>query len=161
MGQLIKSFSDGSFLEYDRGGFDEWCVYFTNRDGSRSPPTDVDYFNLLKQLADRYGAEQIYSDFVRVYDLTGKWAEKSSLDEITQIAASYGADSLAVDVVFSILYMAMIAEEQKKFTRLGKRIKRLGVYTLLMENYSVPKAADFMRGMNWRDIARLCEERGF
>lgn len=161
MGQLIKSFSDGSFLEYDRGGFDEWCVYFTNRDGSRSPPRDVDYFNLLKQLADRYGAEQIYSDFVRVYDLTGKWAEKSSLDEITQIAASYGADSLAVDVVFSILYMAMIAEEQKKFTRLGKRIKRLGVHTLLMENYSVPKAADFMRGMNWRDIARLCEERGF
>ena len=57
--------------------------------------------------------------------------------------------------------MAMIAEEQKKFTRLGKRIKRLGIYKLLIENRSVSESANFMRGMGWRDIATLCEERGF
>ncbi len=48
MGQFIKSFSDGSFLEYDRGSFDEWCVYLTKSDGSRRPPRDVDYFEQLK-----------------------------------------------------------------------------------------------------------------
>lgn len=161
MGQLIKSFSDGSFLEYDRGSFDEWCDYLTKSDGSRKPPRDVDYFSQLKQLAGKYGTNQVYNNYVRVYDLTGKQVEEQSLNAISQIAASYGNDAFEIDVIFSILYMAMIAEEQKEHTRLGKRIKRLGIYTLLIENRSVSEAANFMRGMSWRDIAKLCEERGF
>ena len=161
MGQLIKSFSDGSFLEYDRGNFDEWCVYLTKSSGSRRPPKDVDYFRQLKQLADKYGANRVYNDYVRVYNLTGKQVAEHSLIAISQIAASYGDDALEVDVIFSILYMAMIAEEQKKFTHLGKRIKRLGIYTLLIENRSIYESANFMRGMGWRDIAKLCETRGF
>jgi len=161
MGQRIKSFSDGSFLEYDRGSFDDWCVYLTKSDGSRKPPRDVDYFSQLKSLAGKYGAQKIYKDYVRVYDLTGKQIERASLIAISQIAASYGNDALEVDVIFSILYMAMIAEERKEFTRLGKRIKRLGIYKLLMENSSVSEAANFMRGMGWREIAKLCEDRGF
>lgn len=161
MGQLIKSFSDGSFLEYDRGNFDGWCVYLTKRDGSRRPPRDVDYFGQLKRLADKYGVSPIYSDYVRVYDLTGRQVEERALLTISQIADSYGSDALEVDVIFSTLYLAMIAEEQKQFTRLGKRIKRLGIYKLLFENCSVGEAANFMRGMRWRDIARLCADRGF
>lgn len=161
MGQLIKSFSDGSFLEYDRGGFDDWCVYFTRRNEGRQPPRDVDYFGQLKNLANKYGARRIYRDYVRVYDMTKRYVEKSALVMISRIAAQYESDALEVDVVFSILYMAMIAEERKKFTRLGKRIKRLGIYMLLMENRGAGEAAGFTRGMGWRDIARLCEERGF
>jgi len=161
MGQCIKTFSDGSLLEYDRGSFDSWCVYLTKSDGSRKPPRDVDYFNQLKNLANKYGTNQIYRDYVRIYDLTGKQVEKSSLITISQIAASYGNDALEVDVVFSILYMAMISEEQKKFTRLGKRIKRLGIYELLIENRSASEAANFMRDMGWQEIAKLCKERGF
>ena len=34
MGQLIKSFVDGSYLEYDRGSFDDWCVYLTKSSGA-------------------------------------------------------------------------------------------------------------------------------
>lgn len=55
----------------------------------------------------------------------------------------------------------MIAEEQKQFTRLGKRIKRLGIHMLLLESKSVHEAANFIRGMGWRDIATHCDERGF
>jgi len=55
----------------------------------------------------------------------------------------------------------MIAEERKANTRLGKRIKRLGIHALLMESVSVANAANFMRGMGWREIDRLCRERGF
>ena len=66
-----------------------------------------------------------------------------------------------MEKILSILYMAMIAEEQKKYTRLGKRIKRLGIHKLLFEGASAREAANFMCGMGWRDIARLCEERGF
>lgn len=161
MGVTIKSFSDGSFLEYDQGSFDAWCVYLTKRGGSRKPPKDEEYFCRLKQLADKYGAERIYRDYVRVYSLTGKRVENSVLGTISRIAASYGNDALEVDIIFSILYMAMIAEEQKRNTRLGKRIKRLGIYALLLEGRSVSEAANFMRGMGWKDIAKLCKARGF
>lgn len=161
MGRVIKRFQDGSFLEYDRGSFDDWCVYLTASGGERKPPKDEDYFQQLKRFADKYGAERVYSDYVRVYSLTGKEAEASALDAITGIAAAYGGDALEMDIILSILYMAMISEERKAFTRLGKRIKRLGIHKLLLENYSAADAASFMRGMGWRDIAELCRERGF
>lgn len=161
MGQVIKRFSDGSFLEYDKGSFDNWCVYLTRPDGSRTPPRDRDYFSALKSLADKYGAGRVYGDYVRVYDLTGKQIEASTLKTITDIAAGYGSDSLKVDLLFTVLYMAMIAEERKTNTRLGKRIKRLGIHCLLMENQPVEQSANFMRSMKWTDIAALCERRGF
>lgn len=161
MGQLIKEFENGTFLEYDRGGFDDWCVYFTDTNGTRKPPRDVDYFKQLTELAEKYSVEKVYTDYVQVYNLTGKEVEQTALAEISRISVSYGRDALDVDVIFSILYMAMIAEERKKYTRLGKRIKRLGIYKLLIEKRSVYEAANFMRGMGWRDIDALCRERGF
>lgn len=161
MGQKIKDFSDGSFLEYDRGKFDDWCVYLTNANGTRRPPLDVDYFTQLQELAAKYSVERIYSDYVQVYELVGKAVNNADLVEITSIASSYGNDSLELDKIFSILYMAMIAEERKAYTKLGKRIKRLGIHKLLIEGKSVRDAANFMRGMGWREIAAMCEERGF
>lgn len=161
MGQIIKEFSDGSFLEYDRGRFDDWCVYLTNASGGRRPPRDTDYFTQLKDLAEKFGVEKVYGDYVKVYDLTGKQVNRDSLESITVLSKEYGESAIQVDTIFSILYMAMIAEERKAGTHLGKRIKRLGVHKLLIENTPVREAANFMRGMGWRDIARLCEERGF
>ncbi len=161
MGSLIKEFSDGSYLEYDRGSFDDWCVYYTNSKGMRQPPRDVDYFKDLKDYAQKYGVERIYFDYVKVYELTGTEVDDEALDKISQIANEYVSDALEIDVIFSVLYMAMIAEERKANTRLGKRIKRLGIHELLMGNKSIEQSANFMRGMGWRDIDRLCKERGF
>ena len=161
MGQLIKRFENGAYLEYDKGSFDDWCVYLTQPNGSRRPPRDTDYFSVLKQFASKYGIHKLYGDFVLVYELTGKRVEADKLCRITEIASTYGQDSLQIDIIFSIFYMAMIAEEQKKNTRLGKRIKRLGVYALLIENKGVSESANFMRGMGWRDIDFLCRQRGF
>ena len=161
MGQIIKRFMDGSFLEYDRGGFDDWCVYLTDASGYRKPPRDTDYFSQLKSLANQFGTENVYGDYVKVYNITGKEISDEEMRNISLLAQSYGANALQADTIFSILYMAMIAEERKAGTRLGKRIKRLGIHKLLIENHSVHDSANFMRGMGWRDIARLCEERGF
>lgn len=161
MGKMIKEFNDGSYLEYDRGSFDDWCVYLTKTDGTRKPPRDTDYFQQLKELSNTYGSDQVYKDYVKVYELTGKSVEDNVLNEISEISKKYGEDSLEVDIIFSILYMAMIAEENKAFTKLGKRIKRLGIYKLLIENNSVQQSANFMRGMGWREISALCNERGF
>ena len=161
MGKMIKEFNDGSYLEYDRGSFDDWCVYLTKTDGTRKPPRDIDYFQQLKNLSNTYGSDRVYDDYVKVYELTGKSVDDNVLNEISEISNKYGEDSLEVDIIFSILYMAMIAEENKAFTKLGKRIKRLGIYKLLIENNSVQQSANFMRGMGWREISDLCNERGF
>ena len=161
MGQLIKQFQDGSFLEYDKGKFDNWCVYLTSPNGNRQPPRDTDYFNELKSFAEAYGNLKVYDDYVRVYGMTGTQVDENVLNSISSIADSYGQDALQMDIMLSILYMAMIAEEQKENTRLGKRIKRLGIHVLLIESRSVSDAANFMRGMGWRDIDRMCRERGF
>lgn len=161
MGFKIKIFANDSFLEYDRGNFDDWCVYLTEPDKGRRALRDRDYFTELKNYAKKYGEKKIYQDYVKVYDLTNKCIEKDSLEKITEISSEYSQDALKIDIIFSILYMAMIAEEQKKNTRLGKRIKRLGIHILLMENGSPSYSADFMRGMNWKEIDKLCKKRGF
>lgn len=161
MGRLIKQFPDGSHLEYDRGSFDEWCVYLVDNKGIRKPPRDTDYFSELKNFADKYGTDKIYNDYVKVYEMTEKEVNDEVLIEITKISEKYGDDVIQIDTIFSILYMAMIAEERKVGTRLGKRIKRIGIYKLLIEDKPVYEAANFMRGMKWREIDSLCRERGF
>ncbi len=159
----VKEFSDGSYLEYAEGNFDHWCVYMVNpAKNFRRPPLDVDYFGFLKEQAQTYGAEKIYNDFVTFYGQTGKVVEQRVLDLIEHIAVNgYGDKWLDFTKIFTILYMGMLAEENKAFTRLGKRIKRLGMHKLLIENETVADAANFMRGMGWRQIDAMCKQRGF
>ena len=161
MGQLIKRFTDNSILEYDRGKFDDWCVYYTDTSGRRRPPRDYDYFGELKSFARKYGNENIYNDYVCVYNLTEKSVNEKVLAYISEITKKYHEDALRLDVLMSILYMGMIAEERKINTRLGKRIKRLGMHKLLIEGETISSSANFMRGMNWREIDRMCRERNF
>ena len=160
MGRLIKKFSDGSFLEYDKGKIDNWCVYMTNSDGVRRPPLDRDYFGELKALADEYGAERVYGDFVNIYDLTTKDTEDDVLIHITKIAETYG-NSLEVDKLFTTFYMALTSEENYPNTKLGRRIKRLAAYEILFSGRDVDDAVTFMKKMSWKNIDALCRERGF
>lgn len=161
MGQRIKEFENGAYLEYDSGSFDSWCVYLVNANGVRKAPRDVEYFASLKNYAQKYGTNKIYADYVRIYNLTGNRIDNRVLQEISDISNEYPEDAIDINIIYSILYMAMIAEEKKEKTRLGKRIKRIGIHKLLIENCSVYTSANFMRGMGWREIDALCRERGF
>lgn len=161
MPTIVKTFIDNSHLEFGRGGFDNWCVYYVDNNGNKRPPLDVDYFKQLKKLSDRYGVEQVYSDFVRIYDNTTKNIETKVLNLIDELADSYEEETLQVNKLFTTLYMAMIAEENYPNTKLGRKIKRLGVYEMLFSNREISYAANFMRGMAWRDIDELCRQRGF
>lgn len=161
MSQLIKRFSDGSILEYDEGKFDAWCVYLTRPGVERYAPRDFQYFKRLSEYADKYGSDRLYNDFVALYNLTDKNLKSSVLDKIEEITSAYGDDSLNIAIDFTIMYMGMIAEENKKFTKLGKRVKRLGVYQVLKEGMSSYEAANFSRGKTWRDIDAICRRGGF
>ena len=156
---IVKKFSDGSFLEFNRGRIDAWCVYMTDPEGTRKPPLDKDYFNELKALADKYGAERVYRDFVNIYDATTKNIDDRVLTHITQMAATY-EESLAVDKLFTTFYMAMTSEENYPNTKLGRKIKRLAAYEILFAGRDVSDAVTFMKKMGWKDIDALWRERG-
>ena len=83
------------------------------------------------------------------------------LKEIETLSKSYGQYEFNAEGIFTILYAAMIAEENKENSILGKRIKRLGVHMLLIDKEPVDYAANFMRGMNWKELDKMCKKRGF
>lgn len=161
MTEVVRVMLDGTTIEFDRGNFDSYCVYVREPSGVRRAPTDGEYFAELHALGLIYRPDKIYGEFVSLYDLTTEDLDIQVLRHIDQAAAHYQDDSQRVVRLLTILYMAMIAEEKRANTRLGKRIKRLGVHELLVGGRSIGDAANFMRGMGWRTIDAMCKERGF
>ncbi len=158
---IIKEFSDGSILEYGPGRFDEWCVYLTSPNHLRHAPTDKQYFSRLKELSKTHGANNIYDSFVKIYDVTTDSLQISVLDKITYISNSYGKDSLEIDILFTTIYAGMVAEERKANAVLKKRIKRLGMHQLLIDDFTAYEAANFSWGKKVYQLKPECEKRGF
>lgn len=159
--RLIKRFSDDSLLEFDQGNFDEWCIFLTRPGRRRCAPRDWQYFTRLQQLAALYSKEKVYADFVSIFDATNQTLDAELLIRISYISSDYTQHTLRADIVFSLLYAGMLAEENKAFAPLGKRIKRLGVYQVVMEEMHPHEAATFSIGRSWHILAKLCESRGF
>ena len=160
MAQLIKIFSDNSTLEFDTGKFDDWCVYLTRPSKNKYAPTDIEYFTFLSGLtaADK---QSVYNDFISIYNSTFKTLEQNVLNNITTLCAKYGKNSIDLDIWLTTIYTGMIAEENKTYTRLGKRIKRLGLHQVLLGNLSPVDAANFSRGKKWKEIDIECNKYGF
>lgn len=151
----------GCRLEFDRGAFDDWCLYLTRPDGSRHAPRDRDYFAQLSAYARKHAAARLYADFAAIYDRTTPSPDPAMFPFIQGLCAKYGGDAREIALLFAIIYMGMVAEENKTNAPLGKRIKRLGIHQLLLEGYAPSAAADFSRNRLFRDLAVRCEERGF
>ncbi len=154
MPTLIKTFADGSVLEFDDGSFDKWCVYLTPRNLPRYAPKDVEYFTVLARMGAKHGFKNVYDDFTTVFERTTKTLDQSLLNEIHVMSKKYLSDDVEMDRLFSILYAGMVAEENKANTRLGKKVKRLGVYQVLIEQMKPEDAAVFSRGMTWQQILK-------
>ena len=60
MGRIVTTFSDGSKLEYDKGAFDDWCVYLTRPSISKYAPKDFQYFQRLVDYGTKYGFDNLY-----------------------------------------------------------------------------------------------------
>ena len=161
MGRIIRFFIDGSCLEYDKGAFDDWCVYLTRPNVKRYAPKDFQYFKRLSEYGVKYGHNILYQDFVKIYNLTTKKLDNSVFDYIDKLCEKYGSDAINIAIDFSIIYMGMVAEENKAFTKLGKRVKRLGVHQVLVDKLNYNDAASFSRGKKWYDISEECNQKGF
>lgn len=74
---------------------------------------------------------ELYADFISVYDKTSKSLDRSVLDHIETLSKDYGEYSNKFAIVFTIIYLGMVAEENKLGTKLGKRIKRFIKYCMI------------------------------
>ena len=157
----IIDFSDGSYLEFDSGRFDKYCVYICQPDGTRKAPLDSDYFKDLVTLAERHGREIIWNDFLKIYEMTSIELDSIVNSYISKALAKYEPDQDLAKQAFYVLYAGMIAENNKEFTKLGKRIKRLGVHSLLVENQTIEYSVSFMKELSWIAIDTMCIVRGF
>lgn len=156
----MKRFADGSIIEFGRGNFDAWCVFVTRPGSTRYAPRDTDYFVQLVKLHKLH--PQIYDDFLAIYAVTTKSVAPQVLAEISARSLNYPPTfQVEADLLLTTLYYAMVAEEMRAGTKLGKRIKRLGIHQILIEKIPVADAANFSRGLPWRKIDALCRERGF
>ena len=159
--RVVHELENGYLIYYDRGKFDDWCVYMRTIDGATFAPRDEWYFAKLQQFATTFSAQQIYADFVRIYDQTATEISQETLRSIVQMTRAYANEADRVAALLIVIYAGMVAEERKENTRLGKRIKRLGMHQALIEGLPAKVAANFSRGMKWREIAQECERRGF
>ncbi len=158
---LIRQWSDGTTLRFGPGSFDSWCVLLSNDRVVNYAPKDREYFTRLRQLADQHGAEMLYRDFVQIYEQTTATLELSVLALIAQLAMPYGSDAAQAEVVFAILYATMVAEENKRKAVLKKRIKRLAVHQMLLEDMPVASVVVWSKGKRWPELDAACRQRGF
>lgn len=161
MSQLINSFSNGGFIEFDSGSFDNWCVILTKPGGERFAPADLQYFSRLNKLSEIYGAQKIYDDFVVIFNRTTKLIDPQVLELISAISRFYKDDSLEMEIWLNVLYAGMIAEENKANAILKKRIKRLGIHQVLIDGISPEEAVVFSKGKKWKELDRLMVSKGF
>jgi hypothetical protein len=161
MPRKIYQFSNGGSIEFDNGNFDNWCVFVTRPNGDRFAPKDIQYFSRLKKLGKIYGPDKIYHDFVVVYNRTTSEINPDVFKLIASLGSFYKKDALEIEIWFSVLYAGMVAEENKENTILKKRIKRLGMYQLLIDRISSEEAATFSKGKKWQELDKLMKSKGF
>ncbi len=161
MGKLIKLLSNGATVEFDKGKFDDWCVYISPPNAWRFAPTDVHYFTRLQLLGIKHGPDKIYQDFLAIYQLTNANLDVGILENISMLSKTYGTDAEEMEQWLAVIYAGMVAEENKEKAILKKRIKRLGLHQILMEGESPQFAAHFSRGKKWRELDELMRQKGF
>jgi hypothetical protein len=161
MPTLIKHIRGRNTVEFDKGKFDDWCVYLARPGLRRYAPVDAEYFARLQSIAKRHGAAKLYNDFLSIYTPTTTIIDNRVLELITTLADSYDSDAEEVDIWFSVIYGGMIAEENKQHAVLKKRVKRLGLHQVLLEGMAPEKAASFSRGMKWQELDKLMKKKGF
>jgi len=158
--RLITKFSNGSYLEYARGRFDDWCIYNVS-DHSRHAIKDLEVFNQILNCVKTVSAKSLYDDFIDIYSRTNADFNQGIINQIKNISFKYSGCREEVEYTLSFLYAGMVAEENKYKAILKKRIKRLALHQLLIEGAPAFDTANYSRGKNWKFLDLECKQRGF
>ncbi len=162
MPTLVKELFYNRKVVFDKGKFDDWCVYVVENNGSKKAPFDETYFNDLHVISKKYPEDKVYNDFVLIYEKTGKNIDSHVLSLIDNIVQSYNSeDKKIVEQWLTVIYAGMIAEENKAYAILKKRVKRLGMHQVLVLNMPAKIAAQFSYGKKWRELDETMKQLGF
>ncbi len=161
MSVKINTLSNGVFIEFDSGSFDGWCVFVTYTGCKRFAPTDIQYFTRIKEIGNKFGVQKVYDDFIVIYNRTTKNIDPNVFELILILSRFYGNNSAEMELWLNVLYAGMIAEENKENAILKKRIKRLGVHQVLIDNISPGEAAVFSKGKKWKELDEIMKLKGF
>jgi hypothetical protein len=161
MPNRINNFGNGGFIEFDSGCFDGWCVFVTLPGRQRFAPADVQYFTRLKVIGETFGPQKVYDDFVVIYNRTSKNVDPKVFNLISSLSNFYNEFAEELELWLNVIYAGMIAEENKEKAILKKRIKRLGVHQVLIDNISPEKAAVFSKGKKWKELDEIMKLKGF
>ncbi|MCU4158488.1 hypothetical protein J1N10_21185, partial [Carboxylicivirga sp. A043] len=88
MSELVKQLKLNKQIIFDKGSFDNWCVYIVD-EHHKHAPSDIEYFTALQLLAHRYPQGKIYKDFLKIYESTTTQVDSSVIKLIDNIVSSY------------------------------------------------------------------------
>lgn len=150
-------------IYFSEGAFDNYCVYVNEVPNMfRYAMKDDEYFKWILSLSKQYGAVQVWDDFCAIYDIIDMNSNvqpdaKRAMEVAADVDMHYTDDTIKWWLVF---YMTMVAECKKENAILKKRIKKLGVYNILFDGYSIDYTTTYMRNKHWRELDELMKERG-
>jgi len=122
MAILIKTIDKHILIEFDKGKFDEWCIYLTKNQSRRYVPLDTEYFGRLKEFAEVYSTHKIFSVFLMFYHATDNQLNDDIFKLIDILSAQYDEYEAEIKVWFTIIYAGMIAGENKANAILKKEL---------------------------------------
>ena len=157
----IKRLRNGTVFSYGMGSYDDWCVYETTEEVRAKRVGDYDYFKKIRELGEIYGRAEVFEDFCDIYEATRTEVDNKVLSDISRSCEKYHDDYDKAEYAFCLLYLSMVAEMNKEYSRLGKRIKGLGIHQLLFQKMKIHDIANFTRGKKWFEVAAACEQHGF
>lgn len=149
----------GSFVEYGVIDFDF------------DAPEDIVYMQDIRDLAAKYGQDRVWESFLALYESIpqehGVSLTRAMTEKVVEIASQYPEEK-NLRMTLDCLLCAMIAENNrlKKYgskydTKLGKKIKALGVYQAIYEtDMTIRQVADYSKSKGWRWISEECARRG-
>lgn len=157
----IKRLRNGTVFSYGMGSYDEWCVYESNPEVRAKRVGDYDYFKKIRELGNIYEISDVFETFCSIYNRTTTEIDKDILKDISETCEQYEDDYDKAEYAFCLLYLSMVSEMNKEYSRLGKRVKGLGIHQLLFQKMKIHDIANFTRGKKWFEIAAICEQYGF
>jgi hypothetical protein len=149
----LKEFSDGDWLCYDRGSFDNYHVAIYDGEGKKHPLLgsklrDVDFLDFFVSISKQ--PELVYKKIVYFSEQINS---ETRIEDFKHLDIPTVHGTLIEDKFFSAYAAAMLAEEKKAWTKLGKRIKLLAANQVLLQGMSPQEAANWGKGRSWQEIS--------
>ena len=147
----------GFVIYYNTGNFDDFCVHVLRPKIKKVwKPKDSDYFKWLRKVGKRYGNEEVYKDFLKLYKPITR---STTMEDIEHIVRELSIKYNNSQEWWVILALTIKAEEHKENAILGKQIKHLAVFNLLKENLRIREIVTYMKGKPWYELRDMMIER--